>query len=172
MLVELAGRLQASPRSCDADGARKFRDYPDFIVNYETEPGSGIGFLAGWRGADGDKYMRGEPNPKQWEMYAQNNCVHHHPLPPSYQYMRNWNRGYMEWAQRLRIRRYTDPVIIQIYSEVMQKFRLAAQGAAPGGKPPEHLRERIVTYFDPLPFWYAPLEAQATDQRGGFRSPP
>ena len=147
-----------------ANGARKFRDYPDFIINYETEPGSGIGFLAGWRGDDGDKYMRGEPNPRQWEMYAQNNCVHHHALPPSYQYMRNWNRGYMEWAQRLRIRRYSDPVIVQIYSEVMQKFRLAAMERGPGRKPPAHLRERIATYFDPLPFWYAPLEAQATDR--------
>ncbi len=162
VLIELAGRLKF-PAFVRPDGARKFRDYPDFIVNYETEPGSGIGFLAGWRGADGDKYMRGEPNPKQWEMYAQNNCVHHHPLPPSYQYMRNWNRGYMEWAQRLRIRRYNDPVIIQIYSEVLQKFRLAAQGKGNGRKPPERLRERLVTYFDPLPFWYEPLEAQATD---------
>ena len=162
VLIELAGRLNF-PAFTRPDGTRKFRDYPDFIVNYETEPGSGIGFLAGWRGAAGDKYMRGEPNPKQWEMYAQNNCVHHHPLPPSYQYMRNWNRGYMEWAQRLRIRRYSDPVIIQIYSEVLQKFRLAAQGKGSGRKPPEHLRERLVTYFDPLPFWYAPLEAQATD---------
>ena len=26
----------------------------------------------------------------------------HYTLPPSYQYMRNWNQGYMEWAQRTR----------------------------------------------------------------------
>ena len=77
VLIELASRLKF-PAFTRADGTRKFRDYPDFIVNYETEPGSGIGFLAGWRGAAGDKYMRGEPNPKQWEMYAANNCVHHH----------------------------------------------------------------------------------------------
>ena len=83
--------------------------------------------------------MRGEPNPRQWEMYAQNNCVYHHKLPPSYQYMRNWNRGYMEWAQRVRIRRYSEPVVIQIYSEVLQKFRLAAQGKGAGRKPPAHL---------------------------------
>ena len=49
MLIELAGRLKL-PAFVNADGSRKFRDYPDFIVNYETEPGSGIGFLAGWRG--------------------------------------------------------------------------------------------------------------------------
>ena len=162
VLIELASRLEF-PAFVREDGTRKFRDYPDFITNYETDPGSGIGFLSGWRGKDGDKFMRGEPNPRQWEMYAQNNCVYHHPLPLSYQYMRNWNRGYMEWAQRVRIRRYTDPVVIQIYSEVLQKFRLAAQGKGEGRKPPPHLAARIAEFFDPLPFHYEPLEAQQTD---------
>ena len=162
VLIELASRLKF-PAFVREDGTRRFRDYPDFITNYETDPGSGIGFLSGWRGKDGDKFMRGEPNPRQWEMYAQNNCVYHHELPPSYQYMRNWNRGYMEWAQRVRIRRYTDPVVIQIYSEVLQKFRLAAQGKGEGRKPPAHLAARIAEFFDPLPFHYEPLEAQQTD---------
>ncbi|HLB17208.1 MAG TPA: molybdopterin-dependent oxidoreductase, partial [Burkholderiales bacterium] len=153
VLIELAGRLRL-PAFTRADGSRKFRDYPDFIVNFETEPGSGIGFLAGWRGKGGEKFMRGEPNPRQWEMYAANNCVFHHRLPPSYQYMRNWNKGYMEWAQRTRIRRYGEPVLIHVYSEVLQRFRLAAQGKWPGRKPPERLRQRVATYFDPLPFYY------------------
>ncbi len=164
VLVELASRLKL-PAFVNADGSRKFRDYPDFIVNYETEPGSGIGFLAGWRGKGGEKFMRGEPNPRQWEMYAKNNCVFHYKLPPSYQYMRNWNKGYLEWAQRARIIRYSDPVLIHLYSEVLQKFRLAAQGKWPGRKPPAHLKKRIETYFDPLPFYYEPLEVQVTDTR-------
>jgi len=162
VLIELAGRLKL-PAFTHPDGARKYRDYPDFIVRYETEPGSGIGFLAGWRGSGGEKSMRGEPNPRQWEMYAANNCVFHHALAPSYQYMRNWNRGYMEWAQRTRIRRYGDPVIVHLYSEVLQRFRLAAQGRRAGRQPPEHLRRRVETHFDPLPFYFAPLEVQATD---------
>jgi anaerobic selenocysteine-containing dehydrogenase len=164
VLIELAGRLRL-PAFTRADGSRKFRDYPDFIVNFETEPGSGIGFLAGWRGNGGEKFMRGEPNPRQWEMYAANNCVFHHRLPPSYQYMRNWNKGYMEWAQRTRIRRYGEPILIHVYSEVLQKFRLAAQGKWPGREPPARLRPRVATYFDPLPFYHEPLEAQATDTR-------
>jgi anaerobic selenocysteine-containing dehydrogenase len=163
VLIELASRLKF-PAFVTADGARKYRDYPDFIVNYETEPGSGIGFLAGWRGRGGEKAMTGEPNPRQWEMYEKNNCVFHHRLPRSYQYMRNWNQGYHEWARRTRVRRYTDPIVIQIYSEVLQKFRMAAQGRGDSSRrPPEYLRERIETYFDPLPFYYAPLEVQATD---------
>ncbi len=164
VLVELASRLKL-PAFTHADGSRKYRDYPDFIVNYETAPGSGIGFLAGWRGKDGEKSMRGEPNPRQWEMYAKNHCVFHHRLPPSLQYMRNWNQGYMDWAQQVGLRRDRDPIVIHLYSEFLQRFRLAAQGRHPGRQPPEHLRERVQTFFDPLPFWYAPLEQQATDTK-------
>jgi anaerobic selenocysteine-containing dehydrogenase len=162
VLVELAGRLRL-PAFVDANGARKYRDYPDFIVRHETEPGSGIGFLAGWRGADGTKSMRGEPNPKQWEMYASNNCVFKQELPPSYRYMRNWNRGYMEWAQRVRMRRFGEPILVELYSEVLQRFRLAARGRWPGRSPPAHLAKRVETHFDPLPFYAPALEVQATD---------
>jgi anaerobic selenocysteine-containing dehydrogenase len=77
--------------------------------------------------------------------------------------MRNWNKGYMEWAQRVRMRRYAEPVLIQIYSEVLQTFRLAAQGRRPGRQPPEHLRARVERFFDPLPLYYTPLETEATD---------
>jgi anaerobic selenocysteine-containing dehydrogenase len=162
VLIELASRLKF-PAFVNADGSRKFRNYPEFIVNYETEPGSGIGFLAGWRGVGGEKFMKGEPNPRQWEMYAKNNCVFHYELSPSYRYMRNWNKGYQEWAQRMRIRRFADPILVHIYSDVLQKFRLAAQGKRGGKQPPDHLRQRIETYFDPLPFYYEPLEAQSAD---------
>ena len=162
VLIELGSRLRL-PAFTNSDGSKKYKDYPDFIVRHETEPGSGIGFLAGWRGADGTKALKGEPNPKQWEMYAQNNCVFHYKTPPSYRYMRNWNRGYMEWAQRVRLRRYGEPILIHLYSEVLQRFRLAAQGKWPGRRPPQHLAKRVETYFDPLPFWFFPLEHEVTD---------
>src|SRR6185503_11580942 len=58
VLVELASRLQL-PAFTNADGSRRFRDYPDFVVNFETEPGSGQGFLIGWRG-DGDEHLVGK----------------------------------------------------------------------------------------------------------------
>ena len=75
VVIELGTRLKL-PAFVNADGSsRKYRDYPDFVINYETSPGSGIGFLAGWRGKGGEKFMKGEPNPKQWEMYEKNNCV-------------------------------------------------------------------------------------------------
>ena len=163
VLIELGTRLKL-PAFVTKDGRRKYRDYPDFIVNYETEPGSGIGFLSGWRGRGGEKELRGEPNPRQWEMYAQNNCVFHYQLPKSYQYMRNWNQGYLEWSLRNRITRYDEPILIHVYSEVLQKFRLAARGKGMSRRPPEALRKRVDTFFDPLPFYYEPLESQATDK--------
>ncbi len=160
VIIELGSRLKL-PAFTNADGSRKFRDYPDFVINYEVAPG--IGFLAGWRGKGGEKFMKGEPNPRQWEMYEKNNCVFHYELPKSYQYMRNWNQGYLEWARRHALTRYVEPINIHIYSEVLQKFRLAAQGKSDGKQPPDHLRKRVETHFDPLPFYSQPLEAEVTD---------
>ena len=145
------------------DGERKYRNYPDFVTNFETEPGSGIGFLMGWRGTSGEKAIKGEPNPNQWEMYEKNNCVFQYKLPKSYQYMRNWNKGYLHWARANKLTRYAEPINIHIYSEHLQKFRLAAQGKRDGRQPPERLRKRIETYFDPLPFYHEPLENMYTD---------
>jgi sulfite dehydrogenase (quinone) subunit SoeA len=163
VLIELASRL-GLPAFTRKDGGRRFKDYKDFIVNFETEPGSGQGFLAGWRGRNGEKSLLGEPNPDQWEMYAKNNCVFQYVMPPEHRYMRNWNRGYNEWAHRMQLRRFPDPIPIQLYCEVLQKFRLAAEGRGPAKRrPPPELRARVAAYFDPLPFYYAPLEVQATD---------
>ncbi len=164
VLIELGSRLKL-PAFTTEDGRRKFRDYPDFVTNFETAPGSGIGFLAGWRGKGGEKQMRGEPNPNQWKMYEENNCVFHHEMPKSYQYMRNWNQGYLQWAQGNGLTRYDEPINCHIYSEVLQKFRLAAQDKNPGGRvPPQRLRKRIETHFDPLPFYSEPLESQLTNK--------
>ena len=56
--------------------------------------------------------------------------------------------------------RYAEPINIHIYSEVLQKFRLAAQGKSDGKQPPDHLRKRVETHFDPLPF-YSPAAGGA-----------
>ncbi len=45
--------------------------------------------------------------------------------------------GYMEWAQQMGLRRFGEPILIQLYSEVLQTFRLAAQGKRPGRQPPD-----------------------------------
>ncbi len=162
VLVELASRLKLPAFTTEA-GTRKFKDYPDFIVNFEHQPG--LGFLMGWRGANGEKSIRGEPNPNQWEMYAKNDCVFQHHLPLDQQYMRNWNQAYLDASKAAGWRQRNDPIQLVLYSDTLQRFRLAAQGKTKGRQPPDHLRKRIETYFDPLPFWYAPLEVAQTDAR-------
>jgi len=160
VLIELASRLKF-PAFTTPEGGRKYTGYPDFVVNFEPQPG--IGFLMGWRGKDGTEHLRGAPNPKQWEAYAANNCVFQYHMPETMHYMRNWNREYLDFAKDKGWRQRNDPVQLALYSDTLQSFRLAAQGKSPGRQPPDALRERIDTYFDPLPFWYPPLEEAATD---------
>ncbi len=169
VLVELASRLKF-PAFTQTDGSRKFRDYKDFIVNYEKVPG--IGFLAGWRGKDGDKPLRGEPNPKQWERYVENQCFFAYHWPENMRYYRYANKDYLEFAEKHAL--FGNPpvqVILQMYSEPLQKFRLAGQGLYDGPQPSSLADcERLAKYFDPLPFWYAPLEgARAQSAAGAAR---
>jgi anaerobic selenocysteine-containing dehydrogenase len=162
VLIELASRLKF-PAFTTPEGERKFKDYPDFITRFQTAPDSGIGFLTGWRGKDGEKALKGEPNPNQWQKYAENNCVHQYHMPPEHQYMRNWNKGYLDFSKENALRQKNDPIMIAIYSDILQRFRLASTGKRPGAQPPAHLKDRIYKYFDPLPFWYPPLEDEVTD---------
>ena len=73
------------------------------------------------------------------------------------------NRGYLQWAQRLGFIASDAPVVLQLYSETLQKFRLAAQGHGAVQPPAEH-RQRVATYFDPLPLWYEPFEHDQTSR--------
>jgi anaerobic selenocysteine-containing dehydrogenase len=77
--------------------------------------------------------------------------------------MRNWNKGYLQWARAHGMTRFAEPITVHLYSEVLQKFRLAARGKWPGRQPPERLRRRVDTYFDPLPFYHEPLETRLID---------
>ncbi len=162
VLIELAGRLKF-PAFVGADGARKYRDYPDFIVRYERAPG--IGFLAGWRGEDGNSPLKGAPNPDQWQAYIDGKSFFQHHWPPEMQFMRGVNQAYLNEAARVGFIPKPDPIIMQIYSEPLQKFRLAGQGLYAGPKPREAVdRERLVRYFDPLPIWYEPIESERLNE--------
>ncbi|HEY1461234.1 MAG TPA: molybdopterin oxidoreductase family protein [Casimicrobiaceae bacterium] len=157
VLVELASRLSLPAFTRD-DGSRKFADYRDFIVNYEKFPG--IGFLAGWRGEHGESSLRGKPNPRQWEKYIENQSYFAYHWPENMRYYRYANKDYLEFAEKHAL--FGTPptqVVLQMYSEPLQNFRLAGQGLYDGPQPVSALDcARLATYFDPLPFWYAPLE--------------
>ena len=160
VLIELGARLRL-PAFVQEDGRPRYPGgYADYLVNHERAPG--IGPLAGWRGTSGERVGKGPPNPRQLEAYIANGCFFEHPLPPGRRYMKPVNRDYLELAVELGLLGKAEPILAQLYSEPLQRFRLAARGHC-AVQPPEALRARIERFFDPLPFWYAPLELEAAD---------
>jgi anaerobic selenocysteine-containing dehydrogenase len=160
VLIDLGARL-GLPGFAKEDGSPLYPGgYSDYIVNHERTPG--IGPLAGWRGENGETFGRGAPNAGQLEKYIENGGFWQHHLPESQQYYKHANRDYLEFATHMGFIPKAEQVIMQIYSEPMQKFRLAAAGHG-AIQPPDHLRERVQTYFDPLPIWYQPIEEAMVD---------
>jgi anaerobic selenocysteine-containing dehydrogenase len=158
VLLDLGARL-GLPGMVHADGAPVYSDYADYIVRHERAPG--VGLLAGWRGDDGAQHGKGAPNPHQLDAYIANNGFWREEIPEHARYYKMANRGYLEWARRFGFVADTAPIVMQLYSETLQKFRLAAQGHG-AVQPPPRDRERVATYFDPLPIWYEPFEGAQT----------
>ena len=155
VLLDLGARLDL-PGFVNEDGAAKYPGgYSDYIVNHERAPG--LGPLAGWRGENGDKSGRGPVNKDQMKTYIENGSFWSYDLPANQQYMKGVNKDYLEYAHFMGWVPNEKPIIHQLYSEHVQKFRLAAEGHG-DRQPPERHRERVRKYFDPLPIWYPPFE--------------
>jgi anaerobic selenocysteine-containing dehydrogenase len=154
VLLDLGARL-GLPGMVEAGGEPKYRDYADYITRHERAPG--VGLLAGWRGEDGSAEGKGAPNLDQLQRYIEHGGFWHAPVPESGRYYKMANRDYLQWAQGFGFVGSTAPIVMQLYSETLQKFRLAARGHGAQRPPPEH-RERVDTYFDPMPIWYEPFE--------------
>ena len=160
VLLDLGARL-GLPGMVNKDGSAKFPGgYPDYMVNHERKPG--VGPLAGWRGKNGEKSGIGEPNPKQLEKYIENGCFWNEEMPMEHQFFKHANQGYLDYAKKMGWIGDATPIVFQLYNEDLQKFRLAAQGHGKK-QPPEEHRERVETYFDPLPIWYMPFEEAEID---------
>ncbi|MGQ3030719.1 MAG: molybdopterin oxidoreductase family protein, partial [Ferrovibrionaceae bacterium] len=158
VLLDLGVRLGLPGLVRDDGSALYPGGFPDYMVNHQRRPG--IGMLAGWRGPNGDQHGVGAPNPAQLEAYIANGCFWHQKFPESARFFKHANRDYLEIAARMGYIATPDPVIMQIYAEPLQRFRLAADGFGPV-QPPDAERERIRRFFDPLPIWYAPLEGES-----------
>ncbi len=154
VLLELGARLKL-PNLVDEHGNAKYRDYADYIVRHERAPG--VGLLAGWRGADGSQQGIGAPNPDQLQRYREHGCHFEARIPESGAYYRFANRDYLQWAQERGFVGSTEPIVLQLYCETLQRFRLAAQGHGPM-QAPENERARVVSFFDPVPMWYSSPE--------------
>lgn len=158
VLLDLGARL-GLPGMTNDDGSAKFKDYADYITNHQRKPG--IGPLSGFRGNGGDE-GRGEPNPNQIDRYIENGGFWIKHLPENAQYYKFANMEYQNFAVEMGFFDKPEPYTFQIYSEVLQKFKLAAEGHG-DRQPPEHLRQQIKTCFTPLPSWYKPFEDDLTD---------
>jgi sulfite dehydrogenase (quinone) subunit SoeA len=159
VLLDLGARLQL-PGMVQDDGSPQYRDYEDYILNHERAPG--VGLLAGWRGKDGLQEGKGAVNPEQLQRYIEHGGYWHSAVPESARYFKMANRDYLDWAKAKGFIGSNDAIVLELYSETLQKFRLAAEGFG-AVQPPDEERERIKTYFNPLPFWYAPFEHAQTD---------
>jgi anaerobic selenocysteine-containing dehydrogenase len=159
VLLDLGARL-GLPGMVNGDGSPKFKDYGDYIVNHERKPG--IGPLAGFRGEKGNEKGRGAPNADQLDAYIKNGAFWHADIPAEARYFKQANAAYQDFAVEMGFYDAPQPYAFQIYSEVLQKFRLAAEGHGPQ-QPPAHLKDRIHRCFTPLPSWYAPFEGSAVD---------
>ncbi|MBX2856565.1 MAG: molybdopterin oxidoreductase family protein [Rhodobacteraceae bacterium] len=159
VMIDLGARLGFAAFT-NADGSPKFPGgYADYIVNHERKPG--VGPLSGWRG-DGEDFGVGAPNPGQLEKYIENGAFYAHEIAPEHAYFKHANRGYLDWGIKHGLRASPRPTIFQLYSEPLQKFRLAAEGHGER-QPPDRTRERIKAFFDPIPFWYPPFEGEMTE---------
>ncbi len=162
VLLELGARLKL-PGMVDDSGKALFNGYDDYIINHQRAPG--IGPLAGWRLDDEGNltHGRGNPNPNQIQEYIKNGCFWSEEISLDKQFNKYANQAYLDYAKHMGWIGQSKPIVMQIYSEAMQKFRLSAQGLTEPQPPQEH-RERVETYFDPLPIWYEPFEHQLIDK--------
>jgi anaerobic selenocysteine-containing dehydrogenase len=161
VLLDLGARLRLPGMVDDAGKPKYPGGFPQYMVEHQRAPG--VGLLAGWRGADGARIGVGEPNPDQLARYAANGCFWRHEIPESGRYFKMANRDYLEWARAMGFVGSSDPIALQLYSEHLQRFRLAAAGHG-AHQPPEAERARIARFFDPLPIWYEPLEMDEIDR--------
>ena len=160
VLIELGARL-GLPGLTEEDGSPRYPGgYTDYLVNHQRKPG--IGPLAGWRGQDGGSEGRGDPNPEQLQRYLDNQCFWRHELAPEERYFKFANKSYLETAEKLGLIDATEPIVMQLYSEPLQRFRLAGEGKGAVPAPEAH-RDRLTRTFDPLPIWYPPQEDEVGD---------
>lgn len=159
VLIELGAKL-GLPGFCNDDGEPRWRNYAHYMATHERRPG--IGPLCGWRGKDGEKSGRGDPNPHQVERYIEEGGFWTQRIPQQAQYYKHVNAAYQDWAVEKGFCERPNPFMLQIYSEPLRRFQLAAEGHG-SIQPPERFRTRILENFHPLPDWIPVAQSAAGD---------
>ena len=115
VLLDLGARLKL-PGMVDDNGTPKYANYADYIINHERKPG--IGPLAGFRG--------NEIPTRQIDQYILTpSGIRTYLKGPLYKMA---NMAYQSFAVEIGICDTPQPYTFQMYSEVLQKFQLAARG--------------------------------------------
>ena len=155
VLIDLGARL-GLPGFVDEDGAPKYRDYADYIVNHERTPG--IGPLAGWRGEDGDQHRQGRAQSATSSSATSTTAASGITSSPTTQrYYKMANRAYLDFA----VAAWASSPSPSRSSSSSIPSRCSASGW-PRAATARCCRRRANArasrrYFDPLPVWYTPL---------------
>ena len=86
----------------------------------------------------------GEPNRRQLDRYIENGCFWRGEIPEKARFYRFANRDFFDWAIPRGFLDKPQQIVLQLYSEPLRKFQLAAEGHG-ARQPPEHLRARVET---------------------------
>src|SRR5690606_25791793 len=100
---------------------------------------------------------------EQLQRYIDNGSFFSAHIPLEAQFFKHANQAYQDFAVRMGFFDTPQPVTFQLYQEVLQKFRLSAQGLRDPVAPDTH-RQRILEAFDPLPDWYRPFGEALVDR--------
>ena len=127
MLIELGARLQAARH----DPCRRHAEIsrPLCRLHRQSSAQPGVGLLAGWRGADGERHRhrRGQ-SASSSKRYIENGCFWRTSCRRSSAYFKHANAAYLKWPSGWASSTSAEPIVLQLYSETLQKFRLAARG--------------------------------------------
>ena len=107
---------------------------------------------------------RAEPGPAR-ELHRERLLLASTSSRPRQQYIKHANRGYLDCARAHGLHRQRATRSCCSSTPKRCRDSVSPRRARRRPQPPEHHRARIETYFDPLPFWYPPLEERG-DRRG------
>ena len=153
VLIDLGARLAAGLRPPGRRAPAIRAAIPTIWSTMSASPASGR-----WRAGAvrGEEQGRGAPNDGQLEAYVANGCFWRFELAPEESLPEAGQPGLPGPSAALGLLDKAAPITLHLYAETLQRFRLARGGRAV--QPPGAMRERVRTYFDPLPFWYEPFE--------------
>ena len=163
VLIDLGARL-GLPGHRHEDGKPKYPGgYPDYIVNHERKPGHRPAGRLARQGRRRERTAIGRRTPDSSSATSRTVLLARaRAASRNQRYFKHANKDYtgLRRGDGLHPPRLA-PVVLQLYSEVLQKFRLAAQGPRARSSRRTRIARGSRPISIPLPFWYPPFEGVA-----------